>query len=109
MKKAYEEELRKRRRCDDGSSQEVSDLPAKRGRKVLLGEDLDMKVQLYLRNVRQGGGAISARIAMAAARGILRKCNQSMLVENGGPIQLNGHWAHSLLKRMNFVQRLQYR
>ena len=59
MKKAYEEELRKRRRCDDESDQEISDLPAKkRGRKVLLGEDLDMKVQLYLRKVREGGGAI---------------------------------------------------
>ena len=56
MKKAYEEELCKRRRCDDGSVQEISDLPAKkRGRNVLLGEDLDMKVQLYLRKVRQGG------------------------------------------------------
>ena len=106
MKKAYEEELRKRRRCDDESDQEISNLPAKkRGRKVLLGEDLDMKVQLYLRKVMEGGGAISARIAMAAARGILRKCNRSMLAENGGPIQVNRHWAHSLLKRMNFVQR----
>ena len=28
-----------------------------------------------------------------------------MLGENGGPIQLNRHWVHSLLKRMNFVQR----
>ena len=53
MKKAYEEELRKRKCCDDGSSREISDLPAKkRDRKVLLGEDLNMKVQLYL---RQGG------------------------------------------------------
>ena len=106
MKKVYKEELRKRRCYDDGSSHEISDLPAKkRGRKVLLGEDLDTKAQLYLKKVRQRGGAISARIAMAAARGILRKCNGSMLAENGGPIQLNRHWAHSLLKRMNFVQR----
>ena len=28
-----------------------------------------------------------------------------MLAENGGPIQLNRHWAHLLLKRMNFVER----
>ena len=76
MKTAYEEELRKRRHCDDESDPEISDLHAKkRGRKVLLGEDVDMKVQLYLRKVREGGGAISARIAMAAARGILHKCN----------------------------------
>ena len=68
MKKAYEEELHKRRRCDDESNQGISYLPAKkRCRKILLGEDLDMKVQLYLRRVREGRGAISARIAMAAA------------------------------------------
>ena len=42
---------------------------------------------------------------MAAARGILRKCNRSMLAENGGSIQLNRHWAHSLLKSMKFMQR----
>ena len=106
LKKAYEEELRKRRRHGDGSSVELADLPAKkRGRKLLIGENLDLKVQLYLRKVREGGGAVSARIAVAAARGILRKCNRSMLAENGGPIHLTRYWAHSLLKRMDFVQR----
>ena len=72
---------------------------------MLLGEDLDMKVQLYLKKVRQESRAISARKAMAGARGILRKYNRSMLAKNGGPFQLNRHWADSLLKRMNFVQR----
>ena len=87
MKKAYEAELRKRRRCDVAGFEEITDLPVmKRGRKLLIGEDLDQKVQLYLKKVREGGGAVSARIAMAAARGILRKCNRSMLAENGGPI-----------------------
>ena len=106
MKKAYEAELRERRRCYVAGTEEITDLPAKkRGRKLLIGEDLDQKVQLYLRKVREGGGAVSAWIATAAARGILRKCNRSMLAENGGPIQLNRHWAHSLLKRMKFVQR----
>ena len=106
MKKAYEDELRKRRRCYVAGMEEITDLPAKkRGRKLLIGDNLDEKVQLYLRKVREGGGAVSARIAIAAARGILRKCNRSLLAENGGPIQLNRHWAHSLLKRMKFVQR----
>ena len=36
-----------------------------------LGEHLDSKVQLYLEKVREGGGAVSARIAMAAGHGIL--------------------------------------
>ena len=42
---------------------------------------------------------------MAAARGILLKCNQRMLAECGGHIELNRFWARSLLRRTNFVQR----
>ena len=104
MKKVYVEELQKRPRTDDG--EEIVALPAKKcGRKVLLGQDLDDTVQIYLRKVREGGGAVSARIAMAAARGILLKCNRAKLAEFGGPVQLNRHWAHSLLKRMKFVHR----
>ena len=42
IKKAYLEELRKRPRSEDG--EEITALPAKkRGRKLFLGEDLDMK------------------------------------------------------------------
>ena len=43
----------------------------KPSRPVLFGPDVDTKVQMYLKKVRDGGGAVSARIAMAAARGIL--------------------------------------
>ena len=39
---------------------------------------------------------------MAAARGIMLT---SMLTEFGGHVELNRHWAYSLLHRMNFVQR----
>ena len=48
---------------------------------------------------------ISSMIVMAAARGILLKCNQRMLAECGGHIELNRFWARSLLRRTNFVQR----
>ena len=48
---------------------------------------------------------MSARIAMAATRGILLKCDRTKLAEFGGPVQLNRYWAHSLLKRTKFVQR----
>ena len=37
--------------------------------------------------------------------GILLKYNPSLLVQNGGPVELNKFWAHSLMKRMKFVQR----
>ena len=48
---------------------------------------------------------MSARIAMAAARGILLSCNKMKLAEFGGHVQLSRHWAYALLKRMKFVQR----
>ena len=64
-----------------------------------------MKVQIYLRKIREGEGAVSARIALAAARGIIFKCNPSLLVQNRGSVDLNKFWAHSLMKRMKFVQR----
>ena len=74
---------------------------------MLLGKDLDQKVQLYLHKVREGGGVVSARIAMAAARGILLSCDsdRAKLVEFGGHIHLNRHWAYSLFKRMKFIKR----
>lgn len=71
----------------------------------MLGKDLDAKVQLYLKKVRESGGAVSARIVMAAAHGIVLFSDKSMLVEFGGHVEFSRHWAHSLLKRMNFVQR----
>ena len=61
----------------------------KRGRQLLLGYQLDFKVQLYLKKVREGGGAISARTAMAAARGILLKCDRTKVAEYGGHVHLN--------------------
>ena len=104
IKKGYTEELKKRLCMDDGAELEL--FPAgKHGRKVLLREDLDRKVQAYLKQVREGGGTLSARIAMAAARGIPLKSNRSLLTEYGGPVHLTRHWTHSLLKRMKFVQR----
>ena len=104
IRNAYREELRKKR--SRAGNDEVSILPSKKhGRRVLLGQELDKKVQLYLKKVREGGGAVSSRIAMAAAHRILMKCNRGMLSEFGGPVQLNNDWARSLLKRMQFVQR----
>ena len=76
-----------RTREDSG---DLPELPTKkRGRRVLLGDDLDWKVQLYLKKVREGRGVVSARIAMVAARGIVLTCDRSMLVEFGGHVELN--------------------
>ena len=97
MKQMYVEGCCQKRRIEDDG--EVAALPPKKhGRPLLLGQDLDAKVQVYLRNVRETGGAVSARIAMAAARGIMLFCDRSRLVEFGGHVQLSRFWAHALLK-----------
>ena len=38
------------------------------------------------KEIREGGGSVSARVAQAAARGIVLKSNPSLLSEHGGPI-----------------------
>ena len=87
-------------------SDDLSELPPKkRGKRVLLGDDLDRKVQLYWKKVREVGGVVSARIAIATVRGIVLTCDRSVLVEFRGHVELNQHWAYSLLHRMNLVQR----
>ena len=48
---------------------------------------------------------MNARIVMAAAEGIVRATDSTMLSENGGHISITLSWAYSLLKQMNFVKR----
>ena len=104
IKKAYLEGVREKRLAlDEG---DVTSLPSKkRGRPIMLGKELDQKVQMYLHKVREGGGVVTARIAIAAARGIILAADRSMLAEFGGHINLTTQWAYSLLGRMHFVQR----
>ena len=42
---------------------------------------------------------------LAAAEGIITARDQSLLVKNGGHIQLTESWAKFLLKRMGYVKR----
>ena len=65
IKTAYLKEVKKRPR--GGEDAVMTSLPQKkRGRKLLVGGDVDSKIQLYLGKVREAGGSISARIVMAA-------------------------------------------
>ncbi len=77
----------------------------KRGRPLLLSDCLDDLVQKYLHKVRESGGVVSARIAVAAAMGIVKHYDRFLLEEYGGHVCLNQAWGYSLLKRMNFVNR----
>ena len=93
---------RKRQHAASGA---IDDLPEKkRGRTLLLGEHLDEKLQLYIRKTREGGGAVTTRIVMAAARGLLLGSNRNALAEYGGHVRINRPWAQSLLERMGYVK-----
>ena len=58
---------------------------------------------MYITEKRWDSG--NARIVIAAAEGIIKATDRTMLIENGGHIQLTLAWAYSLLQRMGFVQR----
>jgi len=84
----------------------VSELvPSKRGRKFLLGEELDGKVRALIKNIREAGGVINTAIVCTAGKGIVLSHDRSLLLENGGGIELSKYWAKSILKRMNMVKR----
>ena len=77
----------------------------KRGRPLLLGEELDKQVQAYLTELRANGGPVNIAIAIVTARGIVKDANSNLLSENGGHINLTKEWAKYLLQRMNYVKR----
>ena len=92
----------KENNAEDGG---YTSITFKETRKMSFSEDdLDLKVQVYLKTVREGVEVISARIAMAAAKGIFLTYNTSMLAEFQGHVKLDRHWAYSLLHRVKFVQ-----
>ena len=77
----------------------------KRGRPLLLGEELDKQVQAYLAELRSNGCPINTAIAIATAHGIVKDADNNLLSENGGHINLTKDWAKYLLQRMNYVKR----
>lgn len=90
----------------DSSEMELTELnPKKRGRKVLLGDELDIKVQKLITSIRDAGGVINTAIVRAAAQGLVISQDRTLLVENGGHIDLSKTWAKSILKKMNMVKR----
>ena len=76
----------------------VPSLPSKkRGRLLLLGEELDEQVQSYIRAMRDGKGAVTTTVVLAAGEAIMQHHNKKLAHDNGGPITLTRHWARSVL------------
>ena len=80
-------------------------VPKKRGRPLLIGEELDEQVREYVRELRREGVVINCDVAIAVGTGIVMNSDANLLVANGGHIDLTKHWARYLLSRMGFVKR----
>ena len=84
----------------------VKSLPsAKRGRPLLLGEELDKQVQEYIRALRNEGGVVTIPVTMAVGTAIVESNNRMLLSKHGGSIEITNNWARSLLHHMSFVKR----
>ena len=71
----------------------------------MLGEDFDGKVRAYIQEMHQLGNAITTRVVMVAALGIVKKKDNNLLAVNGRHIVIIKSWARYLLQRMNCVKR----
>ena len=72
----------------------VSELPEKkRGRPLLVGEDIEDQVKEYIREIRASGRVVNTAITLAAAKSIVFGKDANMLAENGGYLDLTRDWA----------------
>ena len=100
--KHLKQESRKR----PGSPVKVEELPEKRrGRPLLLGEEMEREVQCFIKASRELGTAISSEVVMGIATGVVISHDANLLAENGGHIDITKDWAKRILQRMNMVKR----
>ena len=91
---------------ESSDSEVVQQLPPKKkGRPLLIGEDLDRQVRDYLQVLRKNGAPVNTAIVIACGDGIVRSKDANLLAINGGSITLSKDWAKYILKRMGWVKR----
>ena len=85
---------------------EVTELPQKlRGRPLLLGEELEEEVKLFVKASRAEGTVVNTETVMGTATGVVISHDANLLVENGGYINITKEWAQRLLQQMGLVKR----
>ena len=98
--KAYRLELS----CLGAAVASIPEIPEKkRGRPLLLGEDLESQVKQFILELRDHGSPVSTEVVVAAAKGIAQAKDAILLVENGGAIDITKDWGKRLLGRMGFL------
>jgi len=108
-KSKYAEELDHKREAgefEENGDVVVYSIPQKkRGRPLLLGNELDDRVKKYIKDARAVGTPVDSTVVMACGEAIVRRTDKNLLKENGGPICITKSWAKSLLARIGYVKR----
>ena len=87
------------------SSKDVQELPGKkRGRPLLLGDQLDKQVRDYIVYLRPHGCIINAHVVIAVGKGIIMGKDSNLLYSNGGSLVLMKDWARNIFNRMGLVR-----
>ena len=98
LKNSYTFELKKRP-LEERSS--LEELPTKkRGKPLMIGEELDREVKNYLSEIRSRGGVVNVAIALGVGKGIVK--NSSSHYKDVVPTK---DWAKYLMTRMGLVKR----
>ena len=85
----YKKELASRRK-QGREDMTVTKLESKkRGHPLMLGEELDKQVQMYIRTLGSKGCPINTAIVMAS---IVKNHDSKLLCFHGGHIDINKHW-----------------
>ena len=110
IKNVYLSELKKgsfeASHSGESGDSEVQQLPPKKkGRPLLLGEELDRQVRDYLQVLRKNGATVNTAIVIACGDEIVRSKDANLLAINGGSITLSKDWAKYILKHMGWVKR----
>ena len=69
----------------------------KQGRPLLLGEDLESQVKQFILEMREHGSPVGTEVVVAAAKGIVEAKDPTLLIENGGTIDITKDWGRDCL------------
>ena len=103
-KKLYWEELSSRK--GKGDDKPIQQLPLNQtGHPLLLERDVEESAKMVIHQIRQSDGIINSSVVIGTITGILCSTDSSLLLENGGTINVDKEVARRLLYRMQFVKR----
>ena len=88
MKKSYEASFNSKKRKLDFDGEITELVPTKHGRPLLIGAELDAKVERYINVLRDNGVVINTQIVVAAGKGLVTGTDKTLLSENGGSINI---------------------